>query len=130
MGAGYGGLNQLYLLRDKGLKVKVVEATSRLGGVWYWNNYPGLRVDTMNPMYDLNIDEVNKDWTWSEKFSSRDEILRYNNKIHNQVKILSIRKMYMNDMSFIYYLFIYIISLFIHLLFNLFNCHIIDCLFF
>lgn len=77
VGAGFSGLSQLHQIRKRGLKVKVVEASSKIGGVWYWTNYPGFRVDTINPLYSLSINEVNKDWTWSEKFATRDEVLRY-----------------------------------------------------
>lgn len=77
MGAGISGLSQLYNLRKLGIKVKVVEQSSNIGGIWFWNSYPGFRVDTISPLYNLAIDEVNKDWTWSEAFPTRDEVLRY-----------------------------------------------------
>ena len=38
IGAGFSGLYQLLCLRDKlGLKVKLFEAASGVGGTWYWN---------------------------------------------------------------------------------------------
>ena len=46
VGAGFSGLYQLNQLRKKGFNVKIVESASGLGGVWYWNRYPGARVDT------------------------------------------------------------------------------------
>ena len=40
IGAGISGLYQLYKLRDLGLKVRVFEAGTGVGGTWYWNRYP------------------------------------------------------------------------------------------
>ena len=43
IGAGVAGLYQLYKLRELGLRVRVFEAGSGVGGTWYWNRYPGAR---------------------------------------------------------------------------------------
>src|SRR3954451_3906679 len=51
IGAGIAGLYQLYRLREQGLKVKAVEAGSNVGGTWYWNRYPGARVDSPSRTY-------------------------------------------------------------------------------
>ena len=37
IGAGVAGLYQLYKLRELGLRVRVFEAGSGVGGTWYWN---------------------------------------------------------------------------------------------
>lgn len=37
VGAGFGGVYQLKLLRDQGFNVKLVERGGDFGGVWYWN---------------------------------------------------------------------------------------------
>jgi cation diffusion facilitator CzcD-associated flavoprotein CzcO len=77
IGAGFSGLYQLYLLRNLGYKVKVVEAGGGLGGIWYWSSYPGARVDTDVPLYEFSLEELWKEFTWSERYPSRDEILKY-----------------------------------------------------
>ena len=41
VGAGFSGLYQLDHLRKLGYNVKVFEAGSDIGGIWYWNCYPG-----------------------------------------------------------------------------------------
>jgi NADPH-dependent glutamate synthase beta subunit-like oxidoreductase len=41
VGSGFAGLYQLDDLRRLGYNVKVFEAGSDIGGVWYWNCYPG-----------------------------------------------------------------------------------------
>ena len=43
IGAGMSGLYQLYRLREQGLRVRVFEAGTGVGGTWYWNRYPGAR---------------------------------------------------------------------------------------
>ena len=46
IGAGVSGLHQLYKLRELGLKVRVFETGTGVGGTWYWNRYPGARFDS------------------------------------------------------------------------------------
>jgi ribulose 1,5-bisphosphate synthetase/thiazole synthase len=41
LGAGMSGLYQLIRLRQLGLKARVFEAGTGVGGTWYWNRYPG-----------------------------------------------------------------------------------------
>ncbi|KAG5638888.1 hypothetical protein H0H81_008947 [Sphagnurus paluster] len=77
VGAGFSGAYQLHQLRKAGFSVKVFEAGSRLGGTWYWNCYPGARVDFEYLVYQLSTEEVWKDWTWSERFPGRDELVAY-----------------------------------------------------
>ena len=37
VGAGFGGIYQLYSLLKLGLSVRVIDAASDVGGTWYWN---------------------------------------------------------------------------------------------
>jgi cation diffusion facilitator CzcD-associated flavoprotein CzcO len=41
VGAGFGGIYQLYSLLKLALNVKVVDIASDVGGTWYWNRYWG-----------------------------------------------------------------------------------------
>ncbi len=77
VGAGFSGLYQLYRLRDEGYAVRLVEASSGVGGVWQNNRYPGARVDSHVPNYEYSLPEVWREWTWSERFPSRDELVAY-----------------------------------------------------
>ncbi|KAE9399195.1 cyclohexanone monooxygenase [Gymnopus androsaceus JB14] len=77
VGAGFAGLHQLINLRKLGLAVKVFEAGGDLGGTWYWNRYPGARVDSESPIYQFSDPELWRDWTWSEKFPGWKEIQAY-----------------------------------------------------
>lgn len=77
VGAGFAGLYQLHHLRKKGLRVKVIEAGNDIGGVWYWNCYPGARVDSIGAIYQFSDPELWKDWNYSEKFPQWDEVRAY-----------------------------------------------------
>ena len=78
IGAGVAGLYQLHLLRSQGLAVKAFEAGSDVGGTWYWNRYPGARLDSESPSYQyLFSQELYEGWDWSERFSAQPEIERW-----------------------------------------------------
>ncbi|RAL65665.1 hypothetical protein DID88_005336 [Monilinia fructigena] len=77
IGAGFAALYQLHSLRKLGYSCKVVEEAGGMGGVWYWNNYPGARVDTHIPIYEFDFDSPPKDFTWTERFAGRSDLLRY-----------------------------------------------------
>jgi cation diffusion facilitator CzcD-associated flavoprotein CzcO len=51
VGAGFAGLYQLDHLRRLGYNVEVFEAGPDIGGIWYWNCYPGARVDSYAPLF-------------------------------------------------------------------------------
>jgi cyclohexanone monooxygenase len=53
VGAGFNGVYLLYRLRQEGYKVLLLDAGKELGGVWYWNSYPGARVDSHIPNYEF-----------------------------------------------------------------------------
>lgn len=77
VGAGFGGVYQLKHLRDAGHRVKLLESGSNYGGVWYWNRYPGARVDSPIPHYEFSDPELWENWTWTERFPGSAEIRRY-----------------------------------------------------
>lgn len=70
IGGGFGGTYALWKLRQQGLRVKLVEAGSELGGTWHWNQYPGARVDSEAPYYAFSIPLIWKTWNWTERFPS------------------------------------------------------------
>jgi len=43
----------------------------------YWNRYPGARVDSEMPFYQLNIPEVYRDWNFSSRFPDHRELRQY-----------------------------------------------------
>ena len=82
VGAGFGGMYQLYKLRELGLKVQGFEAGTDVGGTWYWNRYPGARCDIPSLFYSYTwSEELRKEWRWTEKYAAQPEILRYANHV-------------------------------------------------
>jgi cation diffusion facilitator CzcD-associated flavoprotein CzcO len=77
VGAGFSGLYQLRRLRELGFRVRLLEAAPDLGGIWYWNCYPGARVDSHVPLYEYSDPELWQDWCWSERFPAWAELRRY-----------------------------------------------------
>ena len=77
VGGGFCGCWALHKLRKLGFKTHMYEAGSALGGIWHWNAYPGARVDTPTPTYQLTDKETWDSWEWREKFPGRDELTRY-----------------------------------------------------
>jgi cyclohexanone monooxygenase len=68
----------LHKLRAAGIGVQVVETGSDVGGTWYWNRYPGARVDIQSLEYSFGFDEaLEKEWRWSERYAPQPELLRY-----------------------------------------------------
>ena len=82
VGAGFGGMYMLHVLREQGFSVKVLEKADGVGGTWYWNRYPGARCDVESLSYSYSFSaELEQEWTWSEKYSPQPEILRYANYV-------------------------------------------------
>jgi len=77
IGAGFSGLYLLHVLRQRGFDVRLFEAGADLGGIWHWNCYPGARVDSHVPNYEFSLEELWRDWSWTERFPAWDELRRY-----------------------------------------------------
>jgi len=78
IGAGVAGLYQLYKLRELGLRVRVFETGSAVGGTWYWNRYPGARFDSESWTYGYSFSkELLEEWAWEEHFSAQPHTERY-----------------------------------------------------
>jgi len=72
IGAGVSGLYQLYKLRELGLKVRVFETGTGVGGTWYWNRYPGARFDSESWTYGYSFSqELLEEWDWEEHFAGQ-----------------------------------------------------------
>ena len=78
VGAGFAGLYLLHRLRKAGFSAVALEEGGDVGGTWYWNRYPGARCDIQTIDYSYTFDpELDRAWTWSEKYATQPEILRY-----------------------------------------------------
>src|SRR5215813_5873911 len=82
VGAGFAGMYMLHRLRGMGFTARVYEAGGGVGGTWYWNRYPGARCDVESMQYSFSFsEELDQEWSWSEKYSPQPEILAYANHI-------------------------------------------------
>jgi cation diffusion facilitator CzcD-associated flavoprotein CzcO len=82
IGAGVSGLYQLCRLRQLGLRVRVFETGTGVGGTWYWNRYPGARLDSESWTYGYSFSqELLEEWDWEEHFAGQPETERYLNYV-------------------------------------------------
>lgn len=82
VGAGFAGLYMLHKLREQGLTAKIFEAGSGPGGTWFWNRYPGARVDIESMQYSYQFsEELQQEWQWSERYAPQAELLDYINHV-------------------------------------------------
>lgn len=87
VGAGFGGIYLLHRLRELGYKCKIFESGSDLGGVWNRSHYPGARVDSPIPVYELSFEKVWKDWSWSERYPAADYLRKYFDHVESVLHI-------------------------------------------
>ena len=88
IGAGIGGMYMVHRLRGMNLQILGIEAASDVGGVWYWNRYPGARCDLMSIDYSYSFSkEIEQEWTWSEQFAAQPEILAYLNFVADRLDL-------------------------------------------
>src|SRR5450432_3231156 len=88
IGAGMSGMYQLYRLRELGMRVRVFEAGTGVGGTWYWNRYPGARFDSESYSYGYSFSkELLEEWDWSEHFAGQPETLRYLNLVADRFEL-------------------------------------------
>jgi cyclohexanone monooxygenase len=89
VGAGFAGLYMLHKLRGLGFSVRVLEAAAGVGGTWYWNRYPGARVDIQSLEYSYSFSpELEREWQWPERYATQPELLRYVNHVADRFDLL------------------------------------------
>jgi cation diffusion facilitator CzcD-associated flavoprotein CzcO len=82
VGAGFSGLYAAVKAGEQGWTFAGFEKASDVGGTWFWNTYPGARCDVESIYYSYSFsEELQKEWTWSERFAPQAEILRYLNHV-------------------------------------------------
>ncbi len=95
IGAGITGMYQVYLLAGQGLSVIGVESAPEVGGTWYWNRYPGCRLDTESYAYGyFALNGILLNWSWSERFAGAAEMRRY---VNEAADAMDIRKYFRFD---------------------------------
>lgn len=74
VGAGVAGLAMAAALDRLGFGYTIVEKNTDVGGTWFENRYPGVRVDTPNHFYSYSFAPVHE---WPEYFSRGEEVEAY-----------------------------------------------------
>ena len=74
VGAGVAGICAGVRLTEAGFDVTIFEKSSRVGGVWNYNSYPGAACDIASVLYSFSFN-VNPRWT--RPFARQDEIQAY-----------------------------------------------------
>ncbi|WP_431301608.1 flavin-containing monooxygenase [Sediminicoccus sp. BL-A-41-H5] len=88
IGAGFAGLYLLHRLRGLGIPALALEAGDGVGGTWYWNRYPGARCDVESMQYSFGFsEELQQEWSWSERFAGQPEILAYANHVADRLDL-------------------------------------------
>jgi len=78
VGAGLSGMYLLHKLRGMNLSAVVFEAGTDVGGTWYWNRYPGARVDVESLAYSYSFsEELEQEYEWEERYPTQPQLLRY-----------------------------------------------------
>src|SRR6266853_6137054 len=83
IGAGVSGLCAAIRFQQAGIPFTILEKSSRLGGIWRDNRYPGAGVDTPNHLYSYSF----APYDWSMYFALRDELHAYLEHVTDQFKL-------------------------------------------
>ncbi len=87
IGAGFSGMYAIHRLGGTH-SVVCFEAGDGVGGTWYWNRYPGARVDIMSVEYSYGFDEsLQNEWHWPEYFSAQPELEQYANHVADRFEL-------------------------------------------
>ncbi|TDL63993.1 NAD(P)/FAD-dependent oxidoreductase [Rhodococcus qingshengii] len=88
IGAGFSGLYMLHRLREAGFSTRVIEVGDGVGGVWYWNRYPGAKCDIESIYYNYTFSkELYQEWNWTSKYPEQKEILSYLNYVADKFNL-------------------------------------------
>ncbi|MFG2943466.1 flavin-containing monooxygenase [Streptomyces sp. NPDC048282] len=80
VGGGFGGLLTAAHLRKAGLdRIRIVEKAGDVGGVWYWNRYPGVMCDVESYIYLPLLEEL--DYLPRHRYAYGAEILAYTQRL-------------------------------------------------
>ena len=78
VGAGFSGMYLVHRLRQLNMTAVVFEAGADVGGTWYWNRYPGARVDVESLAYSYSFsEELDQEYEWHDRYPTQPEILSY-----------------------------------------------------
>lgn len=79
IGAGVAGITAAYTFTRAGFRnLTILEKGSDVGGVWYWNRYPGLTCDVPSQIYQFGFAPKPD---WSHMWASGAEIQQYHRDV-------------------------------------------------
>ena len=85
VGAGMSGILMGYRLRQAGIPFTIIEKNAGVGGTWYENQYPGLRVDVPSHAYSFSFLQSHR---WPNLYSKQAELLAYFKKCAEDFGVL------------------------------------------
>ena len=74
IGGGMSGVLAAYRLQEAGIPFVVIEKNPSVGGTWFENRYPGVRVDVGNHLYCYSFEPAHH---WTQYFSQQKELRQY-----------------------------------------------------
>jgi 4-hydroxyacetophenone monooxygenase len=74
IGGGMSGVLAAYRLQEAGIPFLVIEKNPSVGGTWFENRYPGVRVDVGNHLYCYSFEPAHH---WTQYFSQQKELRQY-----------------------------------------------------
>ena len=90
VGAGFAGLYAIVHLVASGFTVRCFESGSDVGGVWYWNRYPGARCDVESVDYSYSFSpDLEQEYEWTERYAAQPEIQAYLRHVAQRYDLLS-----------------------------------------
>jgi cation diffusion facilitator CzcD-associated flavoprotein CzcO len=88
VGAGFAGLYAIHVLREHGYSMRAYEKGDGVGGTWFWNRYPGARVDIQSCEYMFTkFADIEQEWDWTELMPAQGEIERYLNFVVDRLDL-------------------------------------------
>ncbi|NMO03385.1 NAD(P)/FAD-dependent oxidoreductase [Gordonia sp. TBRC 11910] len=86
IGAGVAGIATAHALQQAGFHdFTILEKGSDVGGVWYWNHYPGLTCDVPSQIYQFSFAPKAD---WSRIWATGPEIQRYHRDVVEELGIV------------------------------------------
>lgn len=86
IGAGFSGLTMGARLKEAGIEnIRLIDSAGDVGGVWYWNRYPGAMCDTAAMIYLPLLEETN--YLPSKKYVYAAEIFAHAQRIAKQYNL-------------------------------------------
>jgi 4-hydroxyacetophenone monooxygenase len=85
IGSGVSGMAAAYRLKQAGIPYTIFEKGHTVGGTWWKNTYPGVRLDTPNYAYSFSFAQRDD---WPQQFSQGSEIFEYTRQVAERGGIL------------------------------------------